>query len=82
MADDQDKDSKTEAPSEKKISDATDKGNVPFSREVTAFASTLAIYIFVVFFLADGAANVAEALKDISSSRKPGVSIRRPTPWP
>ncbi|MQU79539.1 flagellar biosynthetic protein FlhB [Sinorhizobium medicae] len=65
MADDQDKDSKTEAPSEKKISDATDKGNVPFSREVTAFASTLAIYIFVVFFLADGAANVAEALKDI-----------------
>lgn len=51
MAEEQDKDSKTEAPSEKKISDATEKGNVPFSREVTAFASTLAIYIFVVFFL-------------------------------
>ncbi|PST26106.1 flagellar biosynthesis protein FlhB [Mesorhizobium plurifarium] len=65
MAEEQDKDSKTEAPSEKKISDATEKGNVPFSREVTAFASTLAIYIFVVFFLSDGAANMAEALKDI-----------------
>ncbi|NRP71693.1 Flagellar biosynthetic protein FlhB [Ensifer psoraleae] len=65
MSDDQDKDSKTEAPSEKKLSDAADKGNVPFSREVTVFASTLAIYIFVVFFLSDGAASVAEALKDI-----------------
>ncbi|MCZ4090324.1 flagellar biosynthesis protein FlhB [Sinorhizobium psoraleae] len=65
MSDDQDKDSKTEAPSEKKLSDAADKGNVPFSREVTVFASTLAIYIFVVFFLSDGAASVAQALKDI-----------------
>ncbi|WEX88128.1 flagellar biosynthesis protein FlhB [Sinorhizobium garamanticum] len=65
MSEDQDKDSKTEAPSEKKLSDAADKGNVPFSREVTVFASTLAIYIFVVFFLSDGAVSVAEALKDI-----------------
>lgn len=48
MAEEQDKDSKTEAPSEKKISDATEKAT-SLSREVTAFASTLAIYIFVVF---------------------------------
>ncbi|MEI3850395.1 MULTISPECIES: flagellar biosynthesis protein FlhB [Ensifer] len=65
MSDDQDKDSKTEAPSEKKISDAAEKGNVPFSREATMFASTLAIYIFFVFFLADGVGTMAEALKDI-----------------
>eukprot|EP01034_Spumella_vulgaris_P006349 gene6349-8086_t len=65
MSDDQDKDSKTESPSEKKISDAADKGNLPFSREATTFASTVAIYIFFVFFLADGAGTVAEALKDI-----------------
>ncbi|OCP20734.1 MULTISPECIES: flagellar biosynthesis protein FlhB [unclassified Ensifer] len=65
MSDDQDKDSKTESPSEKKISDAADKGNVPFSREATTFASTVAIYIFFVFFLTDGASTVAEALKDI-----------------
>ncbi|WOS63348.1 flagellar biosynthesis protein FlhB [Sinorhizobium fredii] len=65
MSEDQDKDSKTEAPSEKKLSDAADKGNVPFSREVTAFASTLAVYIFIVFFLSDGAASTAEALKDV-----------------
>ncbi|WP_085024959.1 flagellar biosynthesis protein FlhB [Ensifer aridi] len=65
MSEEQDKESKTEAPSEKKLSDAAEKGNVPFSREVTAFASTAAIYIFVVFFLSDGAATTAEALKDI-----------------
>lgn len=65
MSDDQDKDSKTEAPSEKKISDAAEKGNVPFSREATMFASTLAIYIFFVFFLTEGVATLTEALKDI-----------------
>ncbi|APG83443.1 flagellar biosynthetic protein FlhB [Sinorhizobium americanum CCGM7] len=65
MSEDQDKDSKTEAPSEKKLSDAAEKGNIPFSREVTAFASTLAVYIFIVFFLSEGAASTAEALKDI-----------------
>lgn len=65
MSDDQDKDSKTESPSEKKVSDALEKGNVPFSREVTMFASTLAIYIYVVFFLPDGFRSMAEALKDI-----------------
>jgi flagellar biosynthetic protein FlhB len=65
MSDDEDKDSKTESPSEKKISDAVEKGNVPFSREVTMFASTLAIYIYVVFFLPAGFSEIAEALKDI-----------------
>ncbi|HEU5094418.1 MAG TPA: EscU/YscU/HrcU family type III secretion system export apparatus switch protein, partial [Reyranella sp.] len=34
MADDQDKDSKTEEPTEKKIRDAIEKGNLPFSKEV------------------------------------------------
>ena len=42
MSDD-DKDSKTELPTEKKIQDAVEKGNTPFSREITIFASTLAI---------------------------------------
>lgn len=65
MSDDQDKDSKTELPSEKRITDALEKGNVPFSREVTMFASTLAIYIYVVFFLPNGFSHMAEALKDV-----------------
>ena len=65
MSDDQDKDSKTESPTEKKLSDATEKGNTPFSREVTMFASTVAIYIFIVFFLPQGFVDIAESLKDI-----------------
>jgi flagellar biosynthetic protein FlhB len=65
MSDDQDKDSKTESPTEKKMTDAMEKGNTPFSREVTMFASVVAIYIFVVFFLPTGFATVAESLKDI-----------------
>jgi flagellar biosynthetic protein FlhB len=41
MAEGEDKDSKTEEPTEKKLRDAIDKGNVPFSREVPIFASIL-----------------------------------------
>jgi flagellar biosynthesis protein FlhB len=62
---DEDKDSKTEDPTDKKRQDAAAKGNVPFSRELTAFASALAIYIFVVFFASDGALSVAGSLKDV-----------------
>ncbi|MDX3926395.1 MAG: flagellar biosynthesis protein FlhB [Shinella sp.] len=65
MAEDQDKDSKTEAPSEKKIRDAAEKGNTPFSREVPVFASTVAIYLFLVFFLPGGVARMNETLRDL-----------------
>lgn len=65
MAGGEDKDSKTEDPTSKKLSDAANKGNVPFSREITTFASTVAIYVFVVFFAADGVAHVANSLKDM-----------------
>jgi len=41
----EDKDSKTEEPTEKKISDAVEKGNTPFSREAPVFASMLAILV-------------------------------------
>ncbi|OQP83556.1 flagellar biosynthesis protein FlhB [Rhizobium rhizosphaerae] len=65
MSEDSDKESKTEAPSEKRVSDAIDKGNIPFSREITMFASVAATYVFVVFFLPRGFTDFAEALKDI-----------------
>lgn len=52
MAEDQDKESKTEEASEKKISDAVEKGNVPFSREATLFASLLGILACLAFFVA------------------------------
>ena len=65
MSDDQDKDSKTEDPTEKKIRDAAEKGNTPFAREIPVFASTVAIYVYLVFFLPSGMSRMAESLKDL-----------------
>ncbi|WP_299866017.1 flagellar biosynthesis protein FlhB [uncultured Hoeflea sp.] len=62
---DQDKDSKTEEPTEKKLRDAVDKGNVPFSREVPVFASTLGMLVFLVFFLPAGASRFSITLRDL-----------------
>ncbi len=62
---DEDKDSKTENPTAKKLTEAAEKGNVPVSREVTLFASILAFYIFLVFFLPSSAARLGETLKDL-----------------
>ncbi|GEO83456.1 MULTISPECIES: flagellar biosynthesis protein FlhB [Alphaproteobacteria] len=65
MSDDQDKDSKTEDPTEKKMRDAVEKGNTPSSREVPIFASALAVYLYVVFFLPSGIARIGETLRDL-----------------
>lgn len=66
MADDSaDKESKTEAPTQKRFDEAAEKGNVPFSREVTVFASTLGIYVYVVFYLPSGVARFWERLRDL-----------------
>jgi flagellar biosynthesis protein FlhB len=43
MSDDTDKESKTESPTERRISDALERGNTPFSREAVTFGSILAI---------------------------------------
>ncbi len=64
MADD-DKDSKTEDPTQKKKTDAADKGNVPFSRELPLFATVLASYVYLIFFLPDALSRTGAALKDI-----------------
>ncbi|MBB3964612.1 flagellar biosynthesis protein FlhB [Rhizobium metallidurans] len=64
MADD-DKDSKTEDPTAKKQSDAAEKGNTPFSRELPLFATVLATYIYLIFFLPDGLIAAGASLKDI-----------------
>ena len=65
MAEGEDKDSKTEEPTEKKIRDAVDKGNVPFSREVPIFASTLGMLVFLVFFLPNSVGHFTETLRDL-----------------
>jgi len=58
MADEPDKESKTEEATEKKIRDSIDKGQVPFAREVPAFASFLAILTFMLFFAQPSAAHL------------------------
>ncbi|TPW25762.1 flagellar biosynthesis protein FlhB [Pararhizobium mangrovi] len=65
MADEEDKESKTEDPSEKKIRDAIDKGNVPFSREAPIFASVLAILVYLVFFMPSGVDDLSRTLGDV-----------------
>ncbi|WP_117190970.1 flagellar biosynthesis protein FlhB [Rhizobium terrae] len=62
---DEDKDSKTENPTAKRMTEAAEKGNVPVSREVPLFASILAFYIFLVFFLPSSIAKLGETLKDL-----------------
>jgi len=53
MAERPDDDSKTEQPTEKRLRDAVEKGNVPFSREAAVLASLLAILFVMSFLLAD-----------------------------
>jgi flagellar biosynthetic protein FlhB len=69
---DDDKDSKTEDPTGKKMQDAIDKGNVAISPEVAIFSSTLAFYMFLVFFLPKSSGHLAEVLKGL---------IERPEQW-
>jgi flagellar biosynthetic protein FlhB len=78
VSDGEDKDSKTEDPTEKKIRDAAEKGNVPFSREVPVFASALAFYCYLVFFVPDGVANLAVTLKDLFSQPEQWSLSTRP----
>jgi flagellar biosynthetic protein FlhB len=72
MADDQDKDSKTEEPTEKKIRDAIEKGNLPFSKEIAVSASFVAILLFVIFFAQQDAIRLARFL---------GIFLERPDDW-
>ncbi|MDL2404877.1 flagellar biosynthesis protein FlhB [Rhizobium calliandrae] len=62
---DEDKDSKTEKPTEKKLRDTMEKGNVPHSREATIFASMLATVIYVTFFLPARVGRMGEVLRDL-----------------
>ncbi len=62
MADDQDKESKTEEATEKRVSDAIEKGNIPRSREASMFASLLGILIVVAFLAGPGSASLASRM--------------------
>jgi flagellar biosynthesis protein FlhB len=58
----EDKESKTEEASGKKIGDAIEQGNVPFSREAPIFASILGMLIFLVFVARDQGAPFLQRL--------------------
>lgn len=62
MADTPDRESKTEQATDKRISDAIEKGNVPVSREVAVFTFMAALLLILAFFLKDGALKVTSAL--------------------
>jgi flagellar biosynthesis protein FlhB len=62
VSDDQDKHGKTEAPTEKKLSDAIEKGNTPFSREIVSLASLLAMIAALTLMLPEMVFSVTSAL--------------------
>jgi flagellar biosynthetic protein FlhB len=63
MAEEPDKDSKTEEPTEKKMRDAVERGNVPFSREAATLASLLGILLISSFFLVGGVTHLNLSLR-------------------
>jgi len=74
MAEAQDKESKTEEATEKKIRDSIEKGQLPFSKEAPVLASFLAVLVFAIFFAEDSAAQLA-AFLSIFIERADGWSL-------
>lgn len=67
MAEDQeqDQDSKTEEPTEKRISDAVEKGNVPLAREAALFGSLAAILVVLLLFGGWAASRLLRSLQAV-----------------
>ncbi|MFA5950141.1 MAG: flagellar biosynthesis protein FlhB [Hyphomicrobium sp.] len=63
MSDQDDKESKTEEPTEKKIRDALEKGQVPHSREAATFASMVGIFIAAIFLANDNVVRLRASLE-------------------
>ncbi len=62
MAEEPDRDSRTEEPTEKKLSDALEKGNTPFSREPAVLTSMLAMLIVAAFLVGPASIRLATGL--------------------
>lgn len=63
MADDTDDSQKTEDPSQKRLDDAHNKGNVPSSREINHWFMMLAIILTVTIFLPDALAQTVQLMR-------------------
>lgn len=72
MADDADKESKTEEATEQKIRDALEKGNMPFSRETPILAGIASFLIIAVFVAGPATTKLAVFLREL---------IDRPEDW-
>ncbi|TYC58661.1 flagellar biosynthesis protein FlhB [Rhodobacterales bacterium] len=62
---DEDKDSKTEEPTEKKIQDAIDKGNTPVSKEAPVLATFVASLLIGSFVLTTGTGHLVTKLTNL-----------------
>ncbi|ATU95906.1 flagellar biosynthesis protein FlhB (plasmid) [Phyllobacterium zundukense] len=65
MSDGADKESKTEEATEKKISDAVEKGNLPFSREAPILASIIALLVILIFVVVPGGTKLTSFLSEL-----------------
>src|SRR5690606_304243 len=72
MAENEDKDSKTEEATEKKIRDSIEKGQLPFAKEIPVVGSFLAILVFMIFFARDSAMELGSFLS---------IFLERPDEW-
>lgn len=70
---DEDKDSKTEEATEKKIRDTIEKGKLPVSKEIAIFTSFLAILVYAVFFASNAVAELGVFLSNF---------LEKPEAWP
>ena len=68
MADSEDQESRTEEPTEKKLSDAIEKGDIPIAREATLFGSLLASFATLLVLGAWSASALTEALRYLLGS--------------
>ena len=67
MAQQADRESRTEAPTEKKILDELEKGNIPVSREASIFAAVAAMLAITSFMARDLLKSVGLTLQQLSS---------------
>lgn len=65
MSDENDKESKTEFPSEKRIKDAVEKGNVPFSPEAGILSSLAALMVVCLMMAASSVEELTQHLSTI-----------------
>lgn len=63
MSDAPDRESRTEEATEKRIRDAVEKGNVPFSKEAATLASLLGILVVTSLFLVNGVVHLNASMR-------------------